>query len=239
VSAAGSARLALVPPDAEVRPPPPPPVEVVMGPFFERRAVSARARRVLWGMWAAGCAALVGGSFLWPLAGDVALGSMALAGLFLLSPSGVALGCFALLDRTREAWTSLMAAGAVLAAAVALMAPARHAAVEMHVAANQAELEALAAEIRAAVAASPFDPDTYRGSYASVNQRLSPRLLRLSLAYAMPIDGGLLFRSSGERDYSLIYVDGVAGPPDECRSRRLRFLGGRWFEAECGDRSNI
>jgi hypothetical protein len=107
---------------------------------------------------------------------------------------------------------------------------------EMHVAASQAELEAVAAEIRAAAASGPIDPDPGRGTYAQLGQRFGPRLLRLSVHPPVPVDGGLLFRSSNSRGYTLLYADGVAGPRDDCGNRRLRFLGGHWYAAECRDR---
>lgn len=234
MSAARSAHLALVPPTDDA---PPPPFDAPVRSSAAKRVLSARARRVVSAMWGMGCAALVAGAFLAPLAGEAVWAGTAFACLLTLPASGVALWCFALLDRSREAVTALVAATAVLAATLGLMGPARRVGAELHFSARQAEFDAVAVEIRAAAAAGPFDPDAYRGTYAQLGGRFGPRLQRLSLHAPVPVDGGLLFRSTNGGGYSLLYADGVAGPRDDCRNRRLRFLGGRWFEADCRDRS--
>jgi len=231
VSAAGSARLALVPPDAEV--PAPPPFDALVQSSAAKQRRSARARRVASGIWGTGCALLLTGPLLAPATGDLSLVGMGLAGIFLLPASGFPLLAFALLDRSRAAVTTLMAAAVVLAGTIGLMGPARRAALEMYVAASQPELDALAAETRAVVAAAPYDPDPARGTEAQIGQRFGVPMQRLSIRSAVPIDGGLLFRSSAGTGYTLVYADGAAGPAAECAIRRLRFIGGRWFEAEC------
>jgi hypothetical protein len=234
MNAAGSAHLALVPPGDDA---PPPAFDTLVRSSAAKRVFSARARRVVSVMWGTGCAALVAGAFLAPIAGEAAWAGMAFACLLTLPASGVALWCFALLDRSRASVTALVAAAAMLVAAGGLMRPVGRASLEMRLSASVAELAGVAEEIRAAASATPFDPDPDHGTYAELARRFGPRLQRFSLRSGVPIDGGLLFGSTRGKNYTLFYADGVAGPRDTCRNRHLRFIGGRWFVTECHDRS--
>jgi hypothetical protein len=237
VSAAGSARLALVPSAAEVHPPPPP-FDAMVRSAAAKRATLARGRRVLSATWVCGCALLVVGPLLAPFTDGLSLAGMVLAGALLLPTSGLALAGLGVYERSREAVFALVMTALTLASAVALIGPAHRAAIEMYVAAHGPELEGVAAEIRTAFAAAPYDPDPVRGTTVQMGRRFGPQLRRLSIQAAVPVDGGLLFNGRGEMGYTLLYADGAGGPPDSCRDRRMRFIGGRWFEAECRDRGD-
>jgi hypothetical protein len=230
VSAAGGARLALVPSspaDASALPP----FDSLVRSSAAKRASSARARRLVSGMWVTGCSALVAGTLLMPVYGEAAVAATAIAGLLLLPVSGIVLFSFALLDRTREALTAFVAAAVLLVATVALLKPAHRAGVEIHFAANHAELDAFAAEILAVAAAAPRDPG--RIPDARARPESNERLRRLGFRSVVRIEGGLLFnRAEGPR-YALLYVDGAAFPAERCLDRPPRFLGGRWYEVRC------
>jgi hypothetical protein len=232
VSAAGSAHLALVPPAADA--PLSPPLNRLVRSAEAKRASLARARRVLLGAWGAGCALVVGGPLLAPSSGDASLAGLLLGGALLLPMSGLALGGLGLYERSRDAVSALMLAALALASTIALFGPAHRAAVEMHVAANEQELDAVAAEVRALVASVPMAGNGIGARDRLIEERFGPRLHPLGLQWYQAVEGGLLFVHRGETGYMLLYADGAAGPPDECRKRRLRFLGGRWYHHECG-----
>ena len=236
MSAAGSARLALVPADAEA--PPPPPFDALVRSSAAKAALAARTRRVMAGIWTAGCALLVTGPLLAYATGDASLGGMVLAGAFLLPMSGLALFCLALYEHSRDAVTTLVAAVVTFACAVALIGPANRAAVEMYVAANQAELDAVAEEIGSLAAANPPNGDRTGRLGRLIGENFNVRLRRVGITAATPIDGGLLFTSDVGMEYTLFYAGGGAGPPDTCGMRQMRFIGGRWFEARCREYDN-
>jgi hypothetical protein len=229
MSATGGARLALVP--STVDAPAPTPFDALVRSSAAKRAFSARARRVVSGMWVTGCAALVAGALLVPIFPDAAVAGMVLSGLLVLPASGVALLGFALLDRTREAVTAFVGAAALLVAAVALLQPAHRAGVEIHFAANHAELDAFAAEILRVAAASPRDPR--RIPDVRARPESNERLRRLGFRSVIRVDGGLLFNSAEGPRYALLYVEGAAFPAERCLNRPPRFLGGRWYEVRC------
>jgi hypothetical protein len=229
VSAAGGAHLALVPPSADAAPPP---FDGLARSSGTKRRRSARARRVAFGMCAAGCALLAADPLLAALGGAAWMVAMFIAGVFLLPAGGMALFCFALLDRTRAAVRALMAAFVMLAAMGGLMGLARRVAIELHVAANQEVFDALAAEIRAGFAAAPRSagsaPELQVLPYGSFGRWFRP----LEIDRVVPVDGGLLFTLSMGMGYTLLYADGGAGPALPCQEPP-RFIGGRWYEVMC------
>jgi hypothetical protein len=186
-------------------------------------------------IWVTGCALIVGGTLLSPLNDGLALPALLFAGAFLLPMSGLAGFCLVLYERSREAAQALVVAILSFVAALTLIGPAHRAGIEMYAAANQAELDALAAEIRAASAGVPVTPEGWFDN--PVRERFRDRLEGLGLSSVGPVDGGLLFRRGGAFSYTLLYADGAAGPLDTCRIVRLRFLGGRWYACDCPDRS--
>jgi hypothetical protein len=234
VSAPAPARLALVPADAQ--PPAPPPFDALARSSVAKTARSARVRRVVVGTAATGCVLLLAGALLSAATGGVSVGLMLLAGAVLLPLSGVALICFALLDRSRQATSALLTAILSLALTIALLEPAWHAGVEARAAAMQPELDALAVEIRATLAAEPAGTDAKQRA-DMLERRYGARLRQLGMRVTTPVEGGLLFGSTGgEFSYTLLYADGAPGPADACAKARLRFIGGRWFERDCLDR---
>lgn len=231
MSATGSARLALVSPAT------PAPAPAVPSPATAH-ARRARARQVLLGVWATGCALVVAGPLLAAVTSEASMAGMVLGGAFLLPLSGLVLGCLALFERSREAVLALAVAAVSLAATIGLVGPASRAGIEVYVAAHQPELDALAVEIRAALASAPDDPAPLRGSDGVVWQRFGERLRRVGVTSVRRTDGGLLFASTLGMGFTLVYADGGAGPPT-CSNPRLRFVGGRWFEWKCQDRRAV
>lgn len=229
MSAAGSARLALVPPGPVVPPP------VRSAPAAGTGARVARARRVSLRIWVTACALVVGGTLLSPMNDRLSLAAMLFAGAFLLPMSGLAGFCLVLYERSREAAQAFVVAILSLVSVISLSGPAHRAGIEMHFAANQAELDALAAEVRAASASVPVTAEGWTDN--RVLGRFRDRLEALDLASVAPVEGGLLFRHGGEFSFTLLYADGAAGPPGTCRNVRPRFLGGRWYAYDCRDRS--
>ncbi|MFL5541643.1 MAG: hypothetical protein ACJ8J0_21840, partial [Longimicrobiaceae bacterium] len=183
MSAAGSAQLALVPPGPAV--PPPAVASAKTG------ARVTRVRRVMLGAWITGFSLIAAGPLLAPITHDLSFVAMVLAGVLLLPVSGLALFGIALYQHDRAAVTSLVAAAVVLVSAVALTGPAHRAGIELHVAASQPELDALAEEIRAASAGVPATS----GGWADgqIPSRFHARLQPLGLLSTGQIDGGLLF----------------------------------------------
>ena len=120
---------------------------------------------------------------------------------------------------------------ALLVATVALLKPAHRAGVEIHFAANHAELDAFAAEILRVAVASPHDPSLIPDVRAQWES--DERLRRLGFRSVVRIEGGLLFNSAEGPRYTLLYVDGAAFPAERCLNRPPRFLGGRWYEVRC------
>jgi hypothetical protein len=230
MSVAGTAPLALVPPGPAVPPPEPAAASARTG------ARVTRVRRVMLGAWVTGFSLIAAGPLLAPITHDLSFVAMVLAGVLLLPVSGLALFGIALYQHDRAAVTSLVAAAVVLVSALALTGPAHRAGIELHVAANQAGLDALAEEIRAASAGAP----STSGGWADgrIPLRFHARLQPLGLHSVGPIDGGLLFSHTGEMGYTLLYADGVAGPPPQCGNVRLRYLGGRWYQYNCRDYAN-
>lgn len=234
MSAAGSAHLALVPPAADA--PLSPPLNGLVRSAEAKRASLARARRVLLGAWGAGCALLLAGPLFEPLTGGLSMVGMLLGGAFLLPMSGLALGGLGLYERSRDAAFALILAALALASSIALFGPAHRAAVEMHVAANETELDAVAAEVRGLVASVPMAGNGLGARERLIEERFGPRLHPLGLQWYQPVDGGLLFVHRGQTGYMLLYADGAAGPLDECGNPRPRRLGGRWYQHGCQDR---
>jgi hypothetical protein len=230
-----TAHLALVPPAPD--PPARPPLEGLVRSAEAKRAGLARIRRVMLGAWGAGCALLLAGPLFEPFTGGLSLAGMLLGGVFLLPLSGLVLGGLGLYERSREAVFAPILAALTLASSIALFGPAHRAAIEMHVAANETELDAVAVEVRAAVASVPTAGNGIDARDGLIKERFGPRLRRLDLKWFKPVDGGLLFIHTGEMRYILLYADGAVGPPDECSHPRPRRLGGRWYEHECQDRS--
>jgi hypothetical protein len=233
VSAAG-AHLALVPPTADAAASPP--FDALVRSSEAQRRGSARARQAAFAMWTGGCALLVAGPLLAPFSGDLSLVGMGFGGVLLLG-SGLALFGLAVVDRTRESVRALVVAPVMLAATGGLMNPARRAAIELHVAAHQQELDALAAEIRAGFAGTPRGVDRRNVLEVLPRGNFGARFRRLDVERVTPVDGGLLFSTSVGMGYTLLYADGVRGPADECVKPRMRFIGGRWYERQCLDRA--
>jgi hypothetical protein len=231
VSAAGGAHLALVPPTPDAVTPPP--FDALARSSEAKRRRSVRARHVASGMCAAGCALLAAGPLLAAVGGAAWMVAMFIAGVFLLPGGGVALFCFALLDRTRAAVRALMAAVAMLAATAGLMGPARRVAIELHVAANQQVFDALAAEIRAGFAAAPRNAGSERELQVLPEGPFGRWFRPLEIERVVPVDGGLLFTMSMGMGYTLLYADGVPGPALPCQEPAPRFIGGRWYEVRC------
>jgi len=227
VSAAGNAQLALVPPGPISAPPD------VAAAAVAREARVARGRRVMLGAWFAGCALIVTGPLLAPITDGLSIVGMALGGILVLPASGLVLFGITLYQHDRAAVSSLVTATFALVSAAALAGPAHRVGIELHLAANQAELDALAAEIRAASANVPATSDGWADG--QIPSRFYTRLQPLGLRSIGPIEGGLLFRRSGDLGYTLLYADGAAGPPPTCGKVRLRFLGGRWYRYDCRD----
>jgi hypothetical protein len=209
-----------------------PPPELAAAPP-QTRIQAARVRRAMTGTWAAGCALVVLAALLSASTPGLSMAVLVLAGAFVLPISGLAGFCLVLYERSRAAVSSLVAAVFSLASAIALFGPAHRAGIEMHVAANQAALDALAAEIRAASVGVAVTPRGWAGG--QIPLRFYGRLEPLGLRITGPVDGGLLFTHNGELGYSLLYADGAAGPPGTCRNVHLGFLGGRWYRYDCRD----
>jgi hypothetical protein len=197
-----------------------------------------RARRVLLGVWATGCALVVAGPLLAAVTSEASLAGMILGGAFLLPLSGLVLGCLALFERSREAVLALAVAAVSLAGTIGLVGPASRAGTEVYVAAHQPELDALAVEIRATLPPDPVDDDPLQGFDGPVWERFGERLRRLGVMSVRRTDGGLLIATSRGMGFTLVYADGGAGP-STCAYPRLRFVGGRWFEWKCQDRRAV
>jgi hypothetical protein len=228
VSAAAGARLAVVA-DA-------PAAATPLDRLVRTSALqSRRTARALWGVqtvWIAGCVSLIVGALLLPVS-DWALAAMLLVTVFVLPASGLAIVCFALVDRSREAVRALAGTTVLFAVTLGLVQPARRAGIELHFAAHQAELDRLAAGLAAAPASRVVDrviPSEVLGQDVS-----SPRLRRLGFVSAGRVDGGVIFRGAAGDSYLLFRADGDTEPPAQCRARPARFLGGRWFQVWCGD----
>jgi hypothetical protein len=228
VSAAAGARLALVgdAPAAAT------PLDRLVRTSALQSRRTARALRAVQTMWIAGCVQLVVGSLL--LAGsDLALAGMLLVAVFMLPASGLAIACFALVDRSREAVRALAGAAVGLALTLGLVQPAQRAGIELNFAAHQAELDRIAAGLPAAPAAAIAGRVVVPATLG--RDVSSPRLRRLGFVSAGRVDGGVIFRGAAGDPYLLFRADGNTAPPAECLARPPRFLGGRWFQVWCGD----
>ena len=207
--------------------PAPPPSAVVAG--GARRPVTGRARRIFLRGWMTACTVILL-AFLPPaLRREPSIVIAVLAGMVMV-PCGMGLGCVALLERTRESALALLAAALGMAAMVALLPVVFRVNTELWFAAHQAELDALAVEIRAAYA--PVDPADREVSAQAIGP-FSDRLWEAGVGSVRRTDGGLLF-STWPGGEVLLYADGVPHGEPECAVPRLRALGGRWFEWGCG-----
>ena len=146
-------RLELVPPDPAPAPAPPQrPAPGAMRSDADRRASAARIRRVLTVLWLCSCGVIPLAFLLVPGTNGGSMAAVLIVGALVMPASAVGLFCVPLVERTRESLLALLVAGLSLTGALLLIAPAEDAALELHVAANQAELDVLAADIRAAAA---------------------------------------------------------------------------------------
>lgn len=199
----------------------------------ERRAHVARARRLFLRGWGAGCFILIVAMLLWPSAGDGALGAMVLVGAILMPTCGIVLGSLALYERSREAALAVLVAALSLAGMVASLPAVRGVAVEVYVAAHQAELEQLAGEIRIAMPVSAIQEESQGLLEERIEKTFGTRMRALGLSTVDLVDGGVLFRGLPKLGAVLVYADGIPAPSTDCRGQRLHAIGGRWFTRTC------
>jgi hypothetical protein len=193
----------------------------------------ARARRVFLRLWVTGCAGIVVAVLLYPMTGGASLVVMVLAGGLVMAPCGFGVGCVALAQRSRASLHALLVAAVSLVAAIALVPVALQVGMEVAFAPRQAELDALAPEIRRSFAVEGAGAGPDDGVDVRVTDRFRSRLNDLDVSSVHRTDGGLVF-STRMGGAVLLYADEVPYAEGDCAAPRLRALGGRWFERRCG-----
>lgn len=227
------ARLELVPPSAPQAPAP-------LADLAERGAAegarAVRLRRISLACWAGWCALLPVLALGLELSGEEVLIPLLFLGMLVMPISGVVLIWAAATERSREGGLALLGAVVTLVAGIALIPPAFDASLDLLVATRQVELDALAAEVRAAATVEAAAPGPSATLEVRMTQRFRGRLYAMGMGDGVRVvDGGMIFVSPAGS--ALLYADGVASPAPMCPSSRLRALGGRWFELRCASTS--